>query len=64
MIIFKAMLDVLTPTPQFIIPVLIPYGGEIMDALGFSILPKKSKEYFEKFCRQILRHVLFQLKFL
>ena len=54
---FKAMLDVLTPTAQFIIPVIVPYGGEMMDAFGFSVYPKKSIEYFEKFCRQILRVV-------
>ena len=59
--IFKAMLDVLTPTAQFIIPVIIPYGGEMMDALGFNVFPKSSIEYFEKFCRQILRIVLLQL---
>ena len=53
----KAMLDVLTPTVQFIIPVIVPYGGEMMDAFGFSVYPKKSIEYFEKFCRQILRAV-------
>ena len=51
------MLDVLTPTPQFIIPVIVPYGGEIMDALGFNVFPSKSIDYFEKFCRQILRIV-------
>jgi len=50
----KAMLDVLTPTVQFIIPVIVPYGGEMMDAFGLSVYPKKSIEYFEKFCRQIL----------
>ena len=54
---FKAMLDVLTPTAQFIIPVIVPYGGEMMDTFGFSVYPKKSIEYFEKFCRQILRVV-------
>ena len=56
------MLDVLTPTAQFIIPVIIPYGGEMMDALGFNVFPKSSIEYFEKFCRQILSLVLLQLK--
>lgn len=53
----KAMLAVLKPTPQFIIPVIVPYGGEIMDALGFSIYPSKSIHYFDSFCRQILRKV-------
>ena len=51
------MLDVLTPTAQFIIPFVVPYGGEIMDALGFNVFPSKSLAYFEKFCRQILRIV-------
>ena len=57
------MLDVLTPTPQFIIPMIVPYGGEMMDAMGFNVFPKSSIEYFEKFCRQILRHVLFLVEF-
>ena len=57
------MLDVLTPTPQFIIPMVVPYGGEMMDAMGFNVFPKSSIDYFEKFCRQILRPVLFLLKF-
>ena len=38
------MLDVLTPTAQFIIPVIVPYGGEMMDAFGFSVYPKQSIE--------------------
>ena len=57
------MLDVLTPTPQFIIPMVVPYGGEMMDAMGFNVFPKSSLDYFEKFCRQILRTVLFLLNF-
>ena len=62
--IFEAILDILQPTAKLAIPFLVPFGGEIMDALGFTIYPEKSKNYFIKFCRQILRNVFRIEKFL
>ena len=61
--ILKAILDILQPTAKLAIPFLVPFGGEIMDALGFTIYPEKSKNYFIKFCRQILRNVFRIMKF-
>ena len=39
--IFEAILDILQPTAKLAIPFLVPFGGEIMDALGFTIYPEK-----------------------
>lgn len=50
----KNMIDFLTPSVAILIPLLIPYGGEICDALGTYTFPKSSMNFFEKFCRQFI----------
>ena len=51
------MLGVVTPNDaKVFICFMIPFGGEIMNAFGHVIYPKNHIDYFEKFCRQILRN--------
>ena len=53
----KALIDFHTPRASVLIPLMIPYGGEILDALGLSIWPKDGMKFFTTFCNQILREV-------
>ena len=52
----KALIDFHTPRASVLIPLMIPYGGEILDAFGWFIFPKDSMIFFEKCCTQIIRH--------
>ena len=53
----KALIDFHTPRASVLIPLMVPYGGEILDALGLSIWPKDGMKFFTSFCNQILREV-------
>ena len=51
----KALIDFHTPRATVLIPLMIPYGGEILDAMGLCIWPKSGMKFFENFCTQILK---------
>ena len=38
---------------RLLIPLIIPYGGELMDMLGLNVMDSKCVKYFENFCRQL-----------
>jgi len=49
-----AVLQLLNPSWKILIPFVIPYGGNIMDALGVTSFDTRCLNFFEKFCRDVL----------
>ena len=50
----KSMLKLLNPTAKFAIPLLVPKGGEVFDACGFTIFDRKAQNYFYDFAQSLI----------
>jgi len=50
----EAVMTLMNPTIKLLIPLMIPYGGELMDMMGVNVLDSKCAKFFENFCGQLL----------
>ena len=50
-----AMFKLINPTAKIIFPMIIPRGGDIMNALGMTIFHTESQKFFQSFCESLIQ---------
>ena len=49
------MFKLLNPTAKIIIPMIVPRGGDIMNALGMTIFHAEAQTFFQQFCESLIQ---------
>ena len=50
-----AMFKLLNPTAKLIIPMIVPHGGDIMNALGMTVFHAEAQTFFQQFCESLIQ---------